>query len=115
MPRFVSPSKTRQLTGWREYRRYPCMARRYSKTHGEMVREMTVNDADGVIRRLTLKHREVNILSTQVNGDVCCITFEYLPVNLVTVGNWIERAGGVPQQQGILGSGDRQVCYAVFK
>lgn len=76
---------------------------------------MTTQDADGVIRRLTLKHREVNILSTQVNGDVCCITFEYLPVNLANVGNWIAKAGGLPQQQGVMGTGDRMVCYAVFK
>ena len=72
-------------------------------------------DARGIIRRLTLKHKEINILSTQVNGDTCCITFEFIPVNLVNVGNWIIKAGGLPQQQGIMGTGDRQVCYAVFK
>ena len=76
---------------------------------------MTEQDARGVIRRLTLKHKEVNILSTQINGDVCCITFEFIPVNLVNVGNWISKAGGLPQAQGVMGTGDRMVCYAVFK
>jgi len=76
---------------------------------------MTELDTRGVIRRLTLKHPEIVILSTQINGDVCFITFEYLPVNLVNVGNWIAKAGGLPQQQGVMGTGDRTICYAVFK
>ncbi len=76
---------------------------------------MTEIDMRGIVRRLTLKHTEIRLLSTQINGDTCCITFEFIDVNLVNVGNWISKAGGVPQQQGILGTGDRMVCYAVFK